>query len=461
MKEDRHAPKITCATSTAEFRQTLCNWLNQQPSGYTSYYVNEALKLLESADSETDWPACSRSYNGYVRELAVRVLAHRCSQSALHVLLERANDWVPSVREQAMQAIESYLEGRQVPLLLQNLPRLLALSRQQRGDHRPLLQRVQVLMALPEHATEVQAAWFGLRGQASRFLFTLLAGGGGSLELLQQALRHPDPAVRTMALDNGRHLPASSRQTLLLGALLNRSATVRGRALRLFLREPVPHRHALGRGLLDSSASVRSIALWHAQRSGIEPAQILAQRLDGPVPSRTADWLGLLGLGASMGQRVPAAWLDTARGSTSARVRLAALAQLANDQVELLVESLEDVSPKVFRSALARLRKLPWEVLQRPVCQYLEQRWQTLEPGRREAVLDLLAYWQRMAYLLRQMDESTEPGYWLKELRTWSYQRYPTLDPFTSREERRALIERIRQLLATGQLPKGSQTCID
>lgn len=445
----------------ADLKQQLRNWLTQQHASDSNYYVNEALNLLENADIQTDWPAHSRSYNGYTRELAVKVLAQCHTQEALQILLERANDWVPLVREQALQGIESYLKESQVSLLLQNLPHLLALSRQQRGDHRPLLQRIQTLLAEPEHTTEVRSTWLGLRGQASRFLFGLLAKGDGSPDLLQQALRHPDPVVRMQAVEAGKRLPDSPRQHLLLEALHNRSATVRGRALRLLMGEAMPHQETLEGGLLDSSASVRSIALWYAQRSNIQPAETLAKRVAGAMPATTNAWLGVLGLSITLGKPVSPEWRDTALCSTSARVRLAATSQLDDSEISVLMKLLDDSSPKVFRGAMMKLVKLPWKTLQQPVCQYLEQRWKTLEVTRRDLVFRLLAYWQRMAFFLNKVEEEQDSNYWLNELCTWSYQRYPALDSLTSREERQALGERIKHLVNTGQLPKGSLTCID
>ncbi|OQR34440.1 hypothetical protein BWR15_10630 [Pseudomonas sp. T] len=455
------APERPPVVMTADLKRNLRSWLTQQRSSYSNYYVNEALDLLENADSSTDWPARSRSYNGYVRELAVRALACHRSQDALHTLLERANDWVPSVREQALLGIESYLEEDQVFLLLQNLPRLLTLSRQQRGDHRTLLLRIQALLAKAEHASEVRATWFGLRGQASRFLFGLLADSDASSDLLLQALRHPDPVVRTMTLEAGRHLSEMSRQQLLLAALHNHSATVRGRALRLLVDEAMPHHEALEGGLLDSSASVRSMALWYAQRSNIQPTQTLARRVAGAMPATTSNWLGVLGLSTTLGQPVPSEWREAALRSTSARVRLAAILQSDDTEISVLMELLDDASPKVFRGAMMKLVKLPWQTLQQPVCQYLERHWKTLEATRRDLVFRLLAYWQRMEFLLNKVDKEQNSNYWLNELRAWSYQRYPALDSLTSREERRALGERIKHLVNTGQLPKDSLTCID
>lgn len=151
--ERRRSPESTSGAAT-ETTPALRDWLGRQGPGYS---VNEALNVLANANQETDWAGWSHSYNGYIRELAVRMLARRRSAEALGVLLARANDWVPSVREQALLGLGGYLEDEQVSLILQNLPQLLVLSRQQRGDHRSLLQQVQSLLARPEHAREVRS----------------------------------------------------------------------------------------------------------------------------------------------------------------------------------------------------------------------------------------------------------------------------------------------------------------
>ncbi|WP_447753278.1 hypothetical protein [Pseudomonas nicosulfuronedens] len=454
--ERRRSPESTTVAST-ETTLELRDWLGGQRPGYG---VNEALNVLANAHHETDWHDWSRSHNGYIRELAVRMLACRQSTEALGVLLARANDWVPTVREQAVQGIEDYLADEQVSLVLQNLPLLLALSRQQRGDHRSLLQRMQALLAQPEHAREVRTAWLSLRGQASRFLFSLLVEGAGSAELLEQALRHPDPVVRTQALDAARKQPADIRRALLQEAMSNASATVRGKALRLLLKESLPAVDVLENGLLDGSASVRSIALWYAQQKGVEPTQVLLQRLSATMPATTSQWLGVLGLSTALGKPVPAAWLEAALCSTSVRIRLAAIAQLDEEALPAFIEQLSHASPKVFREVVKRLSKLSWHALQLPISSYLDQHWRELDEARCATLFGLMAYWQRMAYLFRQIDSASDPAYWMKELRSWSYQRYPGLDPLTSPEDRQAMAERIRLLVTTGQLPKGSLTCI-
>nr|HET7859992.1 hypothetical protein [Caldimonas sp.] len=100
--------------------------------------------------------ACDRS--GYVREAAVRELAIAPRPAAIRVLLVRANDWVPQVRDAAVAALAAHLRDDFVPAWALALDAVDALRRGGRVDADAVLAPIDAFLAAPERLARVVAA---------------------------------------------------------------------------------------------------------------------------------------------------------------------------------------------------------------------------------------------------------------------------------------------------------------
>ncbi len=312
--------------------------------GYGSRGVRGWLPALEDYEAAQVHDVLYR----FVREAAVRELSGHVGAEALEVLFERLNDWVPQVREQAALALEPYLVS-------------LALAGGRRADHVDILARVRSALLLAPLRQPMEEVFRTSKGKVARFLFgVLLEDSTTRLGLLEVALRHPDMTVRQLAVDTCAALPAKEALPLLNEAMRTSAASVRVKVLRVLLTLLDDPGDALVKALLDASASMRNLAIWAAPRWQVDCRQVLSTRLAGPVPASKHEWLGVIGLARDLDEPQADPMLVQALRSRSLHVRLQALNALGDRGVAQQIEALGDPSEKVFKAAVALLRKQPW-----------------------------------------------------------------------------------------------------
>ncbi|SDK37143.1 HEAT repeat domain-containing protein [Pseudomonas indica] len=436
------------------------NWLERLKSRpatgnyWQDYRQREAVAVLEANENNGDWAALSTYGNGFIREAAVRRLLESPSPQALAALLERLNDWVPQVRELAIEGVRPYLVPTQVEALLYSLKSLMALAKRQRTDHAPTLAAARAALLAPEVRVTLENAWRDSRGSEARFLFELLVEDlENRPQLLRRAVSHADMSVRRMAVQACDELSAEQAVPLLLRALETPGASVRVMALRALLghsTEPHPY---LQKALLDASAAVRALALWAAPRWNLDPRSVLRERLRLAPPQTKRAWLGVLGLAHDLKETLDEIWLTAARNAGPVAVRLASLEWQA-DNIPMLVTALNDGPKKVFLRATELLRKQSWEEVQTSLDERLVE---TLDSDRRDALVRLRPGWQQLAYLLRRLDAASPQDHasTLARLGDWCLGQYLIVDPMTPKPQRDALLARVKELEMSGALPTG------
>lgn len=400
----------------------------------------------------------SRSGNGFVREAAVRELSGHVGAEALEVLFERLNDWVPQVRKQAALALEPYLVSENARFLLQALNALLALAGGRRADHADILARVRSALLLAPLRQPMEEVFRASKGKVARFLFgVLLEDSTTRLGLLEVALRHPDMTVRQLAVDTCAALPAKEALPLLDEAMRTSAASVRVKVLRVLLTLLDDPGDALVKALLDASASMRNLAIWAAPRWQVDCRQVLSTRLAGPVPASKHEWLGVIGLARDLDEPQADPMLVQALRSRSLHVRLQALNALGDRGVAQQIEALGDPSEKVFKAAVALLRKQPWGLFDGALERLMDAQWHQLPESHRGPLLSLKPGWRQLEYLLRRHEqEGSGSNEWLDRLAGRCACRCTWGDTSTPRELRQALLRQLQVLEVQGALPRGS-----
>lgn len=214
-----------------------------------------------------EWLFEARSHSGYEREAAVKALGRSGQGRALPMLLERANDWVPEVRQAARQAVGVFLQDGSIGPWVSVLGQVAALRRASRADHSALLQAIEAFVLRPDHLLALHAVQDEMRPEARRFLFDLqmrgVADEEGRSRVLQSALASRDVVMASMGVAAIETLYDPARRLLLAGeACRSRFVAVRANGLRVALRSGDPAAARLAAGLcLDASAGVRAIAL--------------------------------------------------------------------------------------------------------------------------------------------------------------------------------------------------------
>ncbi|WP_271105028.1 HEAT repeat domain-containing protein [Pseudomonas tohonis] len=352
--------------------QWLAHWRGQlrvkQAAGeYTDwlrYRLDEAETALANGVtlSARELP---RQHNGFIREGVLRRHLERDSESALAYCLVCLNDSVASLRELARGALEQRLIGASAAGLLTNLDLLLDLQRKMRADHSVALAGIQARMREPVLRPTLLQALPSLSGREARFVFsTLMAEDGLDAELLSIALAHPDPTLRTQAMDTLGNAPAGLAGALWRQALMDRSGRLRAKALYALLKaEPdATELHTwLETALLDPAPAVRDLARWAAPRHGVDATAVVRQALV-QMPMDKVRWQGVLGQAAELRleEAVPLAHqaLSTALPSVR-RKGLQVLVELAPEQAgDACLALLNDAAPGVVIAALLALKRL-------------------------------------------------------------------------------------------------------
>ncbi|KIP98436.1 MULTISPECIES: hypothetical protein [Pseudomonas] len=436
-------------------------WLNSRPASdnyWENYRHREALEVLAGCKDDADWLTLSSHGNGFVREIAVRELRELPSPAALAALLERVNDWVPPVRQQANAGVRQYLMSEHAPTLLYALQPLMALAERHRADHSKMLEAARTVLQGPEVRDAVLAAFLVQHGKSARFLFELLLEASDEpTSLLGKALVHREMTVRQMAVSACQMLPADLARPLLLRALATPGASVRVNALRYLLTSLDDPRPLLRQALLDASPAVRNLARWAAPRWQIDAREVLGARLDQRTPANKREWLGLLGLACELAVDLDDRWKDQAQQAPMSSVRLAAVESLKQADLSRQLVALDDACDKVFAKAVERLSSQDWNELASELDARLDHGWYELTNRRRAAILGMRPRWQQLKYLLIRLDRiPEEQGYWLEQLSVWCSKQYLMVDPTTSKGERAALLQRVERLEADGLVLKGS-----
>ncbi|MFS1291930.1 PBS lyase [Pseudomonas piscis] len=424
----------------------------------SDYEIGRMREVWQTRDEHDAWLVLSGFGNGFVRQSAVRRLARQPSAAALVVLLERLNDWVPQVRQEAATAVELYLVPEHGALWLQVLGPLLALTAKQRVSHGATLERARAVLQLPQVRGKVEQAFAACRGRAARFVFELLLDSGADRPaLLAQALGHGEVSVRQMAVDACADLAKEQARPLLEQVMRTSGASVRVKALRLLLPLLDDPREQLRRALLDPSAALRGLGHWAAPRYGLEPREVLLARVLQPAPANRSQWQGLLGLARELQEPRADAMVQLALDSPALNTRLLALHSLGERGMAWQLKALGDVSDKVFEMAVSLLREQPWAVFDEALEQYLDVHWPALPAWRQRMLLSLKPGWRQLEYLLWCLDQAPQQAsYWQAQLAGWCSGRYALFDPVTPKPLREALTQRVRMMEKAGELPAGS-----
>jgi hypothetical protein len=442
----------------------LKEWLARLKSRPVSgdYWENrrhhEALEALAACEAHGDWLTLSTHSNGFVREVAVRELSEQPSPDALAALLERVNDWVPQIRQLALDGVQHYLVPEHAPALLHALQPLMALAERQRADHSQTLAATREALQATEVRNEVETAFTARHGKAARFLFALLLEASDEpTALLSKALGHREMTVRQLAVSACQTLPAELARPLLMQAFKTPGASVRVNALRCLLPLLDEPRALLREALMDPSPAVRSLARWAAPRWQVDAREVLDARLHQSAPCSKRDWLGLLGLACELAVELEEHWKDAAQQAPASSVRLAAVDCLTQADLARQLMALDDSADKVFAKAVERLCAQDWNRVARELDIRLDDGWYDLPSNRRAALLRLRPRWQQLAYLLRRLDNAPEEqAYWLEQVNIWCSRQYLMVDPVTAKPERELLTQRVERLELEGLLLKGS-----
>jgi len=225
--------------------------------------------------------------DGYVRAAALDRIQREPMDTYAPVLVLRASDWVPQVRERARFICRSWLNSSPVQALLALAPMAFALERRYNGGWLSDLLRTSLRTGTPELLAAVLAApdW---RIRRVAYLTALATDRLDPDQIMHGALKDADLPIRLACAEAAfQHARANGDLDIPRRLATSRTAGIRADAIHR-LTESGDLEPALA-GLLDRSPVVRALSQTVARRAGADPAQLYRDRLaESPIPVAVA-----------------------------------------------------------------------------------------------------------------------------------------------------------------------------
>ncbi len=298
--------------------------------------------------------------NGFVREMAVRLLDGCADGRELPYLLLRTNDWVPVVQRAAYAAVRRRVLPAYAEQFLRNIALCDRLGAQRRNDLRSLHDAVWTLLRSSAALSARQAAFTSADRRVRRAAFLLSADSDDDLRtVILSALRSDDLWIRIWGVRTSRQrlYGAALRETL-GQARGDRSIPVRREALLGFVSD---HPELLV-SLLDPSPSLREMVRYYLRKSAnLQFADVYHARIQAEATGATGPGdsvrlaIAIAGLGET-GTRTDADSLTPFVRDVRPRVRQAALGAIGRldpeGHFQTLTAALSDSSPRVVHVVL-------------------------------------------------------------------------------------------------------------
>ena len=299
----------------------------------------------------------SVSYDGYVREAAVKALSARTEPEVIPALINRLNDWVHEVQQAAIVGLHTALQHQTLTSLQPVLPAIYHLKQCSRYSHQTLIASLEALLINGKHRMLIIE---GLKHNDIQFarqcLHLVLTHQLISFEeLLPYAVSHHDAVVRLRILN---YLLTNAPDTIkpCTDQLLNDPATPNRRQFIRFLLEGTDGINIAKSALMDSACSIRELAIWFMREQSIDPIPYYQQALSEQIHLPSALW-GLAHLNSQTDLPAVRKYLS----HPSPKIQQYALWSLIKldpeNQLDYLTTSMKTTRPKIWRFVISLIIK--------------------------------------------------------------------------------------------------------
>jgi len=306
--------------------------------------------------------AASLSAIGHTREAALHALRRLGHPRAVPFVLLRLGDWVPQVRQVAVEALEDFMRVDCVTAFLDNHCLIKHLRKVGKVDLSHVEEAIHKFLR-SDYARETLRVELTTGPAATRlFCYQLLrAELGTSPGLVTSAASDTDPSVRRWLSRQVARGEISVPPTTMLALLLDRASSVSTPLLRALSDEQVADYELLLLDLcLSDSRPVRESARFALRRAPFDVPAECRHRLDSPTDLVRPGWIACLG---ETGNSQDFDRLRPFVQHQRARCRAAAVSALAHIDrqraVPIVVGHLADSSGLVRRAVAAALADAP------------------------------------------------------------------------------------------------------
>ncbi len=344
--------------------------------------------------------------SGRVREAAVGAVAG--DVRALPVLLVRANDWVPAVRERARTSLRGLVDPTHGAAWLAALPLLVRLDICGRTSHTSLLDEVGALLRSDAARSLLLDAVRGPDAAEARTAAPMVARAFGTSDrgAVAALLACPDTLVRIRAIDA---YADALDEGLIDVALDDPVAMVRRRALDAVReRDTDQFARRIRAACFDRSAGVREYAAFYSRRLGTYDLPALTAEAVRRLSAPSGSVLGPLAFLCDLEGDEHIATIHRFADHPSGRVRLCAKRRMIRSHRPLTPldpRLLDDPSPKVARRLVELLRARGEPPDWPRVARRFEE---SSDPDEACAWLETLTrnrIWEALPHLVRALDD--------------------------------------------------------
>jgi hypothetical protein len=340
-------------------------WLDRhRRSSDADHYSHTSWIALRPHQLDPGEPAlvalASMHSNGFVRQRATGLLATRADGGEVPYLLIRVNDWVPSIRARAEEALRARITPAYAASFVACLGLMESLRFVRRAPPGALIVSIEAsLAAAPARA----ALLTGLRSndRAVRRSCARIGAATGDTALLLEAVIDADPVVATFAAKAIVATWTGDALREVLPRLLGGPPRLRGLAIEAVCTqltdEAGPH---LRRALLDPAGGVREIARFRWGKSGLAPIDFASFYRDTIARGEPATFAAALRGLAETGTPSDAPLFEPYLGNPRSAVRAAAVMGLGRCGFtrygDALLAAMKDPSPRVANVARSWVR---------------------------------------------------------------------------------------------------------
>lgn len=278
--------------------------------------------------------------NGHVRETILPLLHECLAEPAMALLLIRANDWVPQVREEANQILGMCIKTEHLISWIRGFPLVERLLEHSRAEAPAWFPELENLLLAPEHQVLLQEMYPTLDNLSRKSLMRVIQQKLDDSAWLPILSKDPSLQVRRLLAE---HAPLP----FLFSLITDHDFKVREKAIQRIAQEATPEasRPVLLQALSDVRSGIRMLAQHLLKQKGEDVRPCYLQM----VPRTLKEETGLAGGLADLGILEDLPLLETLSRSVHPPVRAEALRGLGRlSPVQYRVE-LEDAVLEVNR----------------------------------------------------------------------------------------------------------------
>lgn len=388
------------------------------------------MSIFNKQENTDDLLRLADSWNGYEREKAVKQLGLTGDSIAIPMLIKRANDWVPQVRNVACKALSNLLIEKNVLSFINALPTIYHLENCSRDDHRNLIKAIELFLLSEENKVKVLDGCKNVNPLIARCCLKL------SIEhqllppeqIIRYCIENHDVIVRSTIANLYKLLTDNELKEFMESGLKDPFMPIRRETFLLCLsRFPDNSASLLKKFAFDRHASVREIAIKKLVEIGINVQNLYLQELQAKKnkPSQLRTILsGLSEINDTSSISTISEYLSSEYSSVR-KTSLKALVRLDPEKAkQYLTVGLRDVSLSVIKESARLMKKVRIRLSESELMDLYSSNTSDVTKSCVLSLNGIRSKWDRITFLIWLANSPNSPEFIQRvemEIRRWIF----------------------------------------